>query len=389
MKRLGVLLVAALAGWVVTFLALWLYQVGSGHSVSSAWVVAGSDLRVIVGTGRKIPGSLAITALGPRGIAMAQAPVQPFDARTYSDLSLSVDGLAEGQTLQFVWSTAASPRQPRYLDLPLLNARDQGIELAKAPEWQGRIIAVGLILRGRLDQPVSLHELRLTPAGVTPLTTLQDLRANWVGTADWSGRSPNFNRGGPVESRLPLVPIVALWVLLSGLIYFAINAARHGSRALSPYLILCCLGWAALETRWQAELFHRLQRAEDSFAGLSEVERQRAAPDGKLFELVEQIRSSLPGDSDRVFIVTSDPNAAMVGRARYHLLPQNTSLGLQALPSESEARPGDFVLMLNPAKNVSFDREKRLLVSRNHQLPVALIRSWRGAGELFRVEEGE
>ncbi len=227
------------------------------------------------------------------------------------------------------------------------------------------------------------------PSRSTLASQFAAILSEWTRADGWTGRSINFNQGAARDGRVPPVPVMALWIGLGSLLFALMNPPWRGFRSLLPYGLLVIAGWLPLDLMWQQDLIARLRQTASIYAGLDETERQLAGPDRALYAFLREVRGHLPDSSARVFILGADPTGSTIGRARYHLLPHNVSLGLADPPSVDQAHPGDFLLVLSPMRQVRFDRERGLLIAGNAQLPVEPVYTDNAAGELFRVRGGQ
>ena len=71
-------------------------------------------------------------------------------------------------------------------------------------------------------------------------------------------------------------------------------------------------------------------------------------------------------------------------RDSYHLLPHNGYAGLSQLPPASQARSGDYVLILSPLAAVAYNTAQRVLEGGKQRLPAELLYA-APVGALFRV----
>lgn len=368
----GAIAGAILGGALLALGALWLFYRSGDPLVAPQLNLSGTSLQRLSGEGEPTPGGIAIRQSGTNGIVMVQAAIQRLEAAHYRRLIWRVDGLKPEQETRLVWATDANPSAP-YERILRFDRRGNGkLDLDREPDWRGRIIAIGLVVKGTLDAPILVRSLTLRPAAPTLALLLRTLVSDWTHREGWSGRSINFNYGAPRNARLPPVPMVALWVGLSALTFAFLNPSWRARRMLTPYAFLLLLGWLALDLRWQWELSQRLRQTAASYAGLDETGRQQAGPDRKLYPFLQAVLRHLPPPSARVFILSQDPGGANAGRVRYRLLPHNAYLSA-TLPDKANLRPDDYLLILSPLREVRHDRERHLLISGATQLPAELL----------------
>lgn len=385
---------AALGGVLLAIAALWLFYRSGSPLVAPEVSIRGGDFRIIAGEGSRTPDTLEIKGVNSQGMAMVQGVIQPLEAGRYRYLSWNVDGLDTGQEFQLAWSTADSPRSLRYLTLANAASGRGVLDLDEAPQWRGRIVAVGFVMQGPVADPIRIHALELRPRVVTPAVVVSALMDEWSQVDDWTGTAINFNRGSPKNALFPPAVIVAVWIAFSMALYALVNPPWRGARSIAPYAALVLLGWLSLDLLWQKDLVYRLRQTAEQYAGMDERERQLAGPDRRLYQFLETARSHLVRSPSRIFILSARPQSSSVGRARYHLLPENVSMGVADLPRRDHVRPGDYLLLLSPMPRVAFDRERGILTSGglasdNGGLSVELVYETQGIGRLFRMTGGD
>ncbi|QQS54579.1 MAG: hypothetical protein IPM89_01565 [Candidatus Competibacteraceae bacterium] len=384
----GLWLLAVIGGALASVLVLLLfYRLGGLQIVAPPVVLAGAELRVVVGQGESTPSGLEIRQPGPEGVAVAQGLVQRMvRAALYNRLSWRVHGLEPGHQLRLVWVTLAEPQKNRVLTLPPAGPDGIGeLNLRAEPHWQGRIAALGLIVPGPFPQPLLLERLELRSAPLAFGNLLHWALEEWTSFEDWSQRSINYTAGAPLDALFPPVLMVALWIGFGGVLYALFDPPHR--RKLAPYAALFLLGWLALDLRWQWDLRQRLEQTAERFAGKNEEERRLAALDGDLYRFLLEVRRHLPEQPVRLFIVSADPHGFQAGRVRYHLLPHNGYAGFSQVPNPSEAHAGDYVLILSPLNGVGYNRGSRALEWQGGRLPAEMLYV-ASAGALFRVRGG-
>lgn len=239
---------------------------------------------------------------------------------------------------------------------------------------------------GALLTLLGLWMYRASSGWISPTDVLRALGAEWFTYGAWNGRSINFNQGEVAQSGVQPVVIVALWLALSSAILRLLQRPWRGGRAsLSSYAVLILLGWLMLDLRWQLDLVERAQRTFSLYAGLSESERQTTGPDRVLYPFMREIHAHLPDRPTRIFLLTERPETSTVGRVRYHLLPHNASMGLTQLPAFDQRRPGDYVLIIAPMRQVRYDQIHRRLSDGQTAWPVEPVFTGSHVGALFRV----
>ncbi len=379
-------MIAATGGALLTVLALLLFYLSGGLAqVAPPVALTGASLQLTSGQGAQTPAGLEIRQPGPQELTVVRGSLRRVQATLYRRLSWRVSGLEPGHEIWLVWATLDDPRTTRERALRPDSAEGGVLDLGTEPGWRGRIIAIGLVVRGPLAQPLVVHGLELQSMPLTTGQLLRQMVEDWTAFEDWSQRSINYTSGAPLNALFPPVLMAALWVGFSAALHAMFRPPRRPPGELMPYAALFLLGWLALDLRWQWDLGQRLERTAESFAGKDETARRLAALDGELYRFLLEVRQRLPEQPARVFIVSTDPGGFLAGRARYHLLPHNSYAGLGRLPHPGEARPGDYVLILEPLNGVRYDHERQLLESAGVQLPAERLYA-AASGALFRVK---
>lgn len=385
-RRFLLWMLAASGGALLTVLTLLLFYLSGGLAqVAPPVILAGASLQLTSGQGAQTAAGLEIRQPGPQELTVVRGSIRRIQANLYRRLSWRVSGLKSDHEIWLVWATLDDPRTTRERLLPPGSADGGVLDLSAEPGWQGRIIAIGLVVRGPLAQPLVVHGLELQPMPLTTGQLLRQMVEDWTVFEDWSQRSINYTSGAPLNALFPPAPMAALWVGFSAVLYALFRPPRRAPGELTPYAALFLIGWLALDLRWQWDLGQRLERTAESFAGKDETARRLAALDGELYRFLLEVRQRLPEQPVRLLIVSADPGGFLARRARYHLSPHNSYAGFARLPHPGEARAGDYVLILAPLNDMRYDHERRLLESAGVQLPAERLHV-AASGALFRVK---
>lgn len=381
-------LIAVFGGALLVILALWLLYRSGDPLVAPHLMLTGADLQLTAGAGEETAEGVSIRQPEANEVAIVQGAIRPLEAAQYRRLSWQVDGLKPDQQVGLIWSTADNPRRIREQALSFDQDGEGRLDLHDEPKWTGQIVAIGLVIKGALQEPILVRSLTLQSPPPTFTMLLNALTSGWTEVDGWTGRSINFDDGGPRDASFRPVVVTALWVALAGLLYALLNPPWRGHRSLAPYAVILVIGWLALDLRWQWVLGQRLVQTQALYAGLDDEARQLAGPDRRLYPFVREVRQHLPAKPARIFILSEDPNGYVSGRARYHLLPHNTYAGLSVLPDAKQAHPGDYVLVLEPLPGLDYDRERHLLSLKAEQWPADLVYAEPGRGALFLLRRG-
>ncbi len=375
---------AICSGTLAVFVILWLSYRFGGDPEAPPIELRGGDLQVVSGSGRQTDAGLEVSASDQSGVVVIQGAVRPFDTVRYARLSWQLDGLSEAQELRVLWASAASRAQPPNRLLSEQERKDGVVDLTDETAWDGRVIAIGLVVVGHLTEPLTLNRLDILPKAPTQGQILQAIWRDWTGDEGWTGHSINFEYAGPGRTSFSPTLQVAVWVAISGLLYLIMCPPWRGHRNATPYVAIGLLGWLILDVGWQWTLVQRIDQTQRLYAGLDMIERQEAGPDRDFYPFLQEIKRHLQPGSGRLFILSSEPTGYAAGRARYHLLPVNTFL-TETIDSGTSLHTGDYVLTMMPMSTVRYDRSENVLVIDGYRLPATLELSNPSLGGLFRI----
>jgi hypothetical protein len=236
--------------------------------------------------------------------------------------------------------------------LTLALVRQGRIEMSEDPRWIGEIETIGFIIQGPIRRDITIRSVTLLPRSTGFWDVVARLGQSWATLADWDAGSANFYVGTSAKERLVTpAAFMGLWVLGSWIAYLLLNrytsspqSRADGSTTLSVLVVLVAVGWSALDFRWQVDLVSRLTSPDSSTQADREASRRWA-----------EIRPRIFQGEHRVFIVSTEPDSYQVVRTRYDLAGVNSSVGLDRLPSVTERRVGDFVILLGDRRAIRFD----------------------------------
>ena len=135
-----------------------------------------------------------------------------------------IKGLEPQQDLALIWVTNTDPNKPRTRKITREERAVGFLQLGDDPTWRGQILQFGLLVPGKLPEPVLLKGLTLEREAPTPMSDLRSLAGDWTHQEPWTGRSINFHVGAAAKDRL-LTPVllVGLWVGLGSLLLVIFN----------------------------------------------------------------------------------------------------------------------------------------------------------------------
>ena len=364
------------------------YQTGDRYQSGYATEFGPQSLEITAGEGRLTDQGLAIIRLAARGVAALRGPDTVLSADDFNGLHWDIDNTNMQLRIDLVWTTDATPQQMKSVRLSG-SRQDNRLDLREVADWRGRISGLGLLIRGRLMSPVVIRSLRFEPVAPSTGQLLTRLWQDWTAFEGWGGYSINFIVGGVRKTLISPVLAGGVWVSLSVVLYLLWSRWRDRQIVAWPVLAMFLLVWLLVDSRWQWDLWRQLTDTRQQFAGKTEFEKRRADVDGPLFEFIQTVRSKLPDESFRLFIVSADPvnrgeTEYLRLRSHYHLLPYNVYSALDRPPTTNQADSGDYVLVFSPISGLQFDSRRRQLQWRGQQLSAELIYNDPN-GALFRV----
>ena len=350
---------------------------------SAAPAAAGvRDLALVRGTGSVDGDELVITATDASGTAVISANTN-LRSVDYPVVSWAAIDLPETTEVRFVWRSDYAPDRISSVPVTIASGRPLPLALAQDPAWVGRIVGVGLAIRGPLTQPARIRGMVAKPMGALELAG--DRAREWLAFEGWSGTSINTVTGGADLQDLPL-PL--LLVIAGGLgIGLWLLVARRGNRAAAlpaAIALVFVAAWFVLDARWTWNLARQLRETGVQYAGKDARARHLAAEDGPLYAFIERASAKLPAPPARVFMF-ADAHYFR-GRGAYHLYPHNVFFEpyRNALPPTSSLRPGDFVVVWQ-RRGVQYDAAARKLRWDNQEPLTADALLVEAGGALFVV----
>lgn len=384
-SRLLPFLVAILGGAAITLAALSAVYRLTDVALPSSIVRPASALQLVEGEGKRTAGALEVTkSLAGRPVVV-QAAVRPFMAERFARFSWSVQGLAPEQELRLIWATRASGARPfvrRVTDGERVAA---AVDLLAEARWAGEITAIGLIISGPLHQPLVFNRFLLEPKPLTVRDILSGIAADWTSEENWTGHSINFEYSGRPRNGIPPVSQVALWLAISAVLYLAMARRWSAPQGPAPYLAMILIGWGILDLHWTSTLWERLQETTALYAGKDTSERLGAGPDRRFYPFLKAVREQISRSDARLFILSSQPDAYLAAKSRFHLFPLN-SYATMTIERSTGVGPGDYVLVLGEPNPAEYDRQRESLILGDLRLPATLELMTPGLGSLFHVK---
>lgn len=310
----------------------------------------GAALRVMEGEARKLEDQLELLALSGNHRAVLSSGRTWLAAERYGYLQWTARGLRPGTEAVFYWRTARDELHTR--PLPWSGDGRRTVRLQGEKRWRGAVVELGVALRGRLARSVLLEEIRLRPASTALF--LASLVDEWLAFDGWSQRSAHYLVLGSAGAAVPLVPLVAGWVLLATALYAGLMALRRDLRSALVPLSFFLAGWLVLDARWSLEQLRQAEATCRGYAGKSAEQRRRAELDGPLYAFLATLKGRLPGRPRRVYFISDKRGPEQEyerERARYHLLPHNVFAYAEARSALEHLRPGEYVVAMGPQRS--------------------------------------
>src|SRR5690348_1353955 len=263
----------------------------------------GAAMGIATGTGQAEGTNLVVTREDSKGAAIIALVTPRVPTLDYGLVTFDVDGLADDADVTMFWRNDLAPTKMFTRPMTVAGGRLQDAMVAGDSNWLGRINTMGLIIRGPLSQPVTVHEVALNPA--TAGTVLLERWRDWFEREAWSGISLSRIIGGRPGMNLPLSLLTGAAALLACLAYWGLQRWRRWR--FSPLVIAAILGtaWVVLDSRWQWNLSANAALSASKYGNKDLSEKRLAGVDAELERMAIDMRPLIPADA-RVFIVAPD-----------------------------------------------------------------------------------
>lgn len=309
-------------------------------------------------------------------LAISQQPVRTAD---YGRVVVDADAVPPGVEVALVWVRTNQPGQPH--DQRFVTDSRGFLEptfLDRNPEWSGDVALLALGVKGVMERPWGVRQLRVEPVSVG--SVIGDIVRGWNAFERWDGRSINVLFGGRDEQRAWMPPLVFAASVVAAIAVIVV-ARRRGRRAeASAIVVAFVVGWLALDVRWQVNQFEQARATIAEFGGKTWEQKHLAMEDGDLFRFVQAARAKLPDQPVRIF-VNSDLEYFR-RRAGYHLYPHNVLAYSWGEPSQ--LKPGEYLLLYQKADVGFAPAAEELRWANGRLLDAKPLLVQRGAG-LFLV----
>ena len=337
---------------ILFFASLQYYWPGTWWDSHQAQGWNGEALTLVKGQGYGAQGKLTINGLAESGVALVSLPPSSFRAEDYPVVQWSISSAKPGTQVEFMWRTAENSKRGFARQLEWTGNAVVPLHLEGDTNWRGQITGLALMVRAPMDAPLTVDAVKFVP-----FVPLGIVWREWFGTEQWLGTSIHFMGGNEPRQWLAPLPFVAAALGLALLGYGVLVWRKILVSDIRVIWVLVFFSWLVLDMRWQLDLWNKLGLTQQRYAGKSWQEKHLAAEDGRLFDLMQQVRAKLPSSQPRVFLFADAEYIR--GRGAYHLYPFNVLNGRDLLPA-GQFKSGDFIIILGKDE-VDFDPAQHLL----------------------------
>lgn len=403
--RLGQWVLGVLALHVVAILLTWaalpllLPDAVSQQAGTAPLHLRGKDFKAVVAARSRQAGDsievLDMQRARRNGVQIGEAVFRTepgLAASRFSQMQLRLDGWQDGQKVFLFWRSSNAPDQQRYQELSHDTAGQSWHTLSSTDLWEGDILELAIGVFGQPGPaPLVLHEVALHPGSRSAV--FDRLAWEWSRFTPWTQSSTNLYPGALRSAVIQPVTVASLWAVIALLIVL-IGAVvlRRSGRAPARSIVIAGLAsillpWLAVDLLWQVQLERQLTLTQERYGGLTQMQKHQREADASLQNYAARVRNSLePTRNSRLFLLNDADSGHSYRRLRlqFHLLPLNIyNFGRQLLPPD-RMRPGDHVLLLQPATAVRFDPVRGVLED-SRQGYRAILLDEHAEGRLFRL----
>jgi hypothetical protein len=373
--------VAALAVTFVGFLLA--FHTGPWRTSLEPQAIPGSRFAVVQGTVRPEGEALRLVQPGRDGSLVVSANVDPpVSAADYRHVRIRLAGAFPREGLTFIWRTDRGESRVPAVRVVSSGGRVLPLALGQIDGWHGRIVGVGLALRGTIPGDLVLEGIEVAPASWW--ATAGRMLGDWTEFEPWDGGSIHFMAGGNPSLRHPLPLFLGVSFLVAIAFYLFVIVLGHTRFEPQAALAIALLGWAVIDARWQLNLWKQLDITRWQYAGKSWEEKRLAAEDGRLFAFMREAGARI-GDSPAHIFVFADDEFERV-RGAYHLYPRNVTVQpkRQSLLPAATFKAGD-VLVVYRKRGLEYDAGTKTLRWDGTQAVRAEMLHFSGGSAVFRV----
>jgi hypothetical protein len=373
-----------LAALVLTFIGfLMAFHTGPWQSRVEPRTIPGAKLAVVQGTVRVDGEAIWLERPGQDGTLVVSATLdQPLAAADFRYVRVRLAGAFPREGISFIWRTDRGEAKVPRLPLASSGGRVLPLTLGEIDGWNGRIVGVGLAMRGELAAPLLVDGIEFVPTSWW--TTATRMFGDWAEFEPWDGGSIHFMAGGNPSLRHPLPLYLGISFLVAVGLYLLVIVLGHTRFEPQAALAIALLGWAVIDARWQLNLLKQLDITRWQYAGKSWEDKRLAAEDGRLFAFMREAKEKIGAAPAHVFVFADDEFDRV--RGAYHLYPRNVTVQpkRQSLLPAATFKAGD-VLVVYRKRGVEYNPADRTLRWEGTQAVKAEMIHFSAGSAVFRV----
>jgi hypothetical protein len=339
------------------------YYSGNRYQVQHGLTWPGQPFGVAAGEITAGEEGITVSRLDARGRGIIRLVGAVLDASRYDRLRLETSGLSPDIRLGLVWRDVNRRDGGRVFWLPRPDQGPIDLSLAEQSWWRGGLADLALMIQGPPQESFTIHRIDLQATQPTSEQFLTQLWQEWTLFSGWTQRSINFLPAGKRHGLISPVLTIAIWVLVSTLLYVAIRWRLGGKWRFTAFVAPFMMGWVLLDARWQWEIAQQLDITRQKYAGKDSREKRLVSEDGQLFLLAEEVKKVIPVDEKDLSMILPnswEKDKYLFYHMRYYLSPLRLRGGYSELTGE-ETYPGVYILILTGNKRVRWDKNKEVI----------------------------
>lgn len=352
-----------------------------------AIMASGNQLTTIIGRTRSTGDAVEVIGTSRHGQAVLTIIVEQLTAAEHNLLSSEILNPNINTEVLFFWKTRDNPSKINTITINTPNQPVSYTNLGNHKDWTGEISQIGVIISGKIssDSPLVINELVI--GSITPSTLYKTVASEWTRFQPWNFASINRILG-TISSPTTSFPLwSALWVIFSAVLYGVwAKSTNHLYYYRLTLFVFFIVGWVVTDSLWQVDLLHKSKFIEHQYADKKTTDKTLTNRDQELSIYLDYLKNSiLPKNPTRIFIVHELEGSNFYRyRAHFRLLPHNIYSydyyrGLRYLEDS------DWVLMLGKVKELSYDKNRKLLLWGKNKSIQAELKSTSNIGNLYRI----
>jgi len=349
-------LVAALISTVLTLTGALVYLSWDLPEKSGEPIIIGkSNLEFIMGSGRMQDQQILVDGFSNGYALLSSGPVN-INADTHILLTVNWDALDNRSTPKFFWRKKADPKDIQQTEL--WNSGTEMIKLWNYPGWQGEISEFGFLFEDDNGSPVALRPSLLEPDSLA--VRLRLMWNGWTAFEPWGMKSVNYLAGGEFTQSVPLPLMLAVWFVLSSLIFWVISLFAADLAPGKPILaaaIFFLIAWIMLDIRWASNNLQEIHETLKTQWHMDEEQRLLDGFDGWVFGYTKRLKEEvLPKQTSRILIVGNEESVPFyfLAKMKYHLAPNSAHVTRRFSGGYSPESVDYFIFVGNPEQSSGF-----------------------------------